>query len=305
MHVRAALLLLLMFALVAAAVMYVMYARGVFETTQRLVLVTEDSEGVVVGTDLTFAGFPIGRVSRIELSPEGNARLIVDVSSKDAHWLRTTSIFTLERGLVGSTRLRAFSGVLTDPALPDGAARNLLVGDATAEIPRLINTAKDLVQNLKALTAADSSLDTSLANLSSFTERLKGRSGALGALLGDEKNAEKLLQALDRTNSLLAKVDALAAKTDTQVFGPEGVMKDAHATVIELNTLLTDARASLKKVDAVLVEAQAVGANARAGTADLGALRAEIETSLRKVDHLVNELNRKWPFARDTELKLP
>ena len=305
MHVRAVLLLLLMVALVAGTAVYVMYARGAFEATQRLVLVTDDSEGVVVGSDLTFAGFPIGRVGRIELSPEGNARLLVDVASKDAHWLRTTSIFTLERSIVGGTRLRAFSGVLTDPPLADGASRTLLVGDATAELAPLVATAKELIDNLKKLTAADSSLDTSLANISSLTEKFKGRSGALGALLGDEKNAEKLLLALDRTNSLLAKVDALAAKTDTQVFGPQGVMKDAHATVIELNALLTDARASLKKVDAVLIEAQAVGANAKAGTADLAALRAEVDSSLRKVDHLVNEINRKWPFARDTELKLP
>ncbi|MEO8101876.1 MAG: MlaD family protein [Betaproteobacteria bacterium] len=294
-----------MVALVAGAGVYVMYARGAFEVTQRLVLVTDDSEGVVVGSDLTFAGFPIGRVGRIELSPEGNARLLVDVASKDAHWLRTTSIFTLERSIVGGTRLRAFSGVLTDPPLPDGASRTLLVGDATAELPRLITTAKELIANLKTLTAADSSLDMSLANINSLTEKFKGRSGALGALLGDEKNAEKLLLALDRANSLLAKVDTLAANADRQVFGPQGVMKDAHATVIELNALLADARASLKKVDAVLIEAQAVGANAKAGTADLGALRAEIDSSLRKVDHLVNEINRKWPFARDTELRLP
>ena len=305
MHVRAVLLLLLMVALVAGTAVYVMYARGAFEATQRLVLVTDDSEGVVVGSDLTFAGFPIGRVGRIELSPEGNARLLVDVASKDAHWLRTTSIFTLERSIVGGTRLRAFSGVLTDPPLADGASRTLLVGDATAELAPLVATAKELIDNLKKLTAADSSLDTSLANISSLTEKFKGRSGALGALLGDEKNAEKLLLALDRTNSLLAKVDALAAKTDTQVFGPQGVMKDAHATVIELSALLADARASLKKVDAVLIEVQAVGANAKAGTADLAALRAEVDSSLRKVDHLVNEINRKWPFARDTELKLP
>jgi phospholipid/cholesterol/gamma-HCH transport system substrate-binding protein len=34
-------------------------------------------------------------------------------------------------------------------------------------------------------------------------------------------------------------------------------------------------------------------------------LRAEVEASLRKVEHLVNEINRKWPFARDPEIKLP
>ena len=55
----------------------------------------------------------------------------------------------------------------------------------------------------------------------------------------------------------------------------------------------------------MLVEAQAVGVNARAATDDLGTLRAEVESSMRKVDGLINEVNRKWPFARDTEIKLP
>lgn len=302
---KAALLLLLMISLVGGSIVYLMYARGVFEATQKLVLVADDSEGVVVGMDLTFSGFPVGRVSQIELSPEGNARMIMEIPRRDAHWLRTSSIFTLERGLVGSTRLRAYSGILTDPALEDGATRTLLVGDASAEIPKLVASAKELIQNLKALTAADSSLDASLGNVKTLTDKLNGKGGALGAILGDEKHTEKLLTALDRANALLAKVDSLAAKADTQVFGPSGVMKDAQATVVQLNALLIDARASLKKVDAVLVEAQAVGANAKAATTDLGVLRVDVETSLRKVDHLINEINRKWPFKRDAELKLP
>jgi len=302
---KAALLLLLMILLVGGSIVYLMYARGVFEATQKLVLVADDSEGVVVGMDLTFSGFPVGRVSQIELSPEGNARMIMEIPRRDAHWLRTSSIFTLERGLVGSTRLRAYSGILTDPLLEDGATRTLLVGDASAEIPKLVASAKELIQNLKALTAADSSLDVSLGNVKTLTDKLNGKGGALGAILGDEKHTEKLLTALDRANALLAKVDSLAAKADTQVFGPSGVMKDAQATVVQLNALLIDARASLKKVDAVLIEAQAVGANAKAATTDLGVLRVDVETSLRKVDHLINEINRKWPFKRDAELKLP
>ena len=68
---------------------------------------------------------------------------------------------------------------------------------------------------------------------------------------------------------------------------------------------LGGARNSLKKVDAVLVEAQAIGANTREATTDLGALRADVESNLRKVESLVNEIQRKWPFARDTEIRLP
>ena len=115
---RAVLLLAFMLALIVGSAMYVMYARGMFESTQKLVLMAEDSEGVVVGMNLTFSGFPIGRVRHIELAEDGKARIVVDVSSKDAHWLRTSSVFTLVRGLVGSTNIRAYTGLLTDPLLP-------------------------------------------------------------------------------------------------------------------------------------------------------------------------------------------
>ena len=48
-----------------------------------------------------------------------------------------------------------------------------------------------------------------------------------------------------------------------------------------------------------------LGANVRSDTADLGPLRADVEANLRTIDSLINENNRKWPFARDTEIKLP
>ena len=302
---KALLLLVFMALLVAGSALYVLYARGAFESTQKLVLLSDDSEGVVVGMDLTFAGFPIGRVRRIELADDGKARIIVDVPTQDAHWLRTSSVFTLVRGLVGNTNIRAYTGMLKDPPLPDGAVREVLRGDTSAEVPKLVAAARDLLEHLNTLTGSEGAVGASMSNFQKLTERLNGPGGALSVLLGNDAEAKKLIATLDRTNALLTKLDGLAAKTDTQVFGANGVMPEARATVVQLNTLLGEARASLSKVDAVLVEAQAVGANARTATDDLGALRAEVESSLRKVDGLINEINRKWPFARDTEIKLP
>jgi phospholipid/cholesterol/gamma-HCH transport system substrate-binding protein len=302
---KATLLLIVLLVLVGGAALYLSYARGAFESTQRLVLIADDSEGVGVGMDLTFAGFPIGRVRHIELGPDGNARIVIDVALKDAHWLRQSSVFAIQRGVVGNTSIRAFTGILTDPLLPDGAERSVLRGDATAEIPHLMAEARQLLQNLNAITTTDSALSTTLANLQSFTDKLKGPGGAMGALVGSDADAQKLIMALDRTNTLLARLDGLAAKADTQVFGNDGLVRDARTTVTQLNAMLLDARASLQKVDAVLAEAKAVGANVNAATTDLGALRTDVETSLRNVDGLIVELNRKWPFKRDTELKLP
>lgn len=302
---KAVLLLILLALLVGASALYVMYARGVFDETQQLVLKADDSEGVFVGMDMTFSGFPIGRVRRIELAEGGGVRFLIDVPEKDAPLLRTSSVFTLTRGLVGGSNLRAFTGIPTDPPLPDGAERPVLIGDATAEIPRLVADARELMRNLTALTAENSALGTSLANLQAVTEELKGPRGALGVLMGNEANSKKLISALDRANALLAKADSIAAKADTQVFGKDGVMPEVRAAVEQLNAALNEARTSLKKVDGILTDAQAVASNTKMATTDLGALRAEIDTSLRKVEGMIDQLNRRWPFSRQPEIKLP
>ena len=294
---RAVLMLLLTLLLIAGAVLYLLYARGVFESTQRLVLVAEDSEGVVVGMDMTFSGFPIGRVRRVELAPDGKARILIDVPKKDAQWLRQSSVFTLVRGLVGATNIRAYSGILTDPPLPDGAVRQVLRGDATADIPVLVGTARALLESVNRLVAPEGALGQTLAQLQRMSERLNGQGGAVRA---DTVAANAA--------ALMARLDGLAVHADSQVFGAQGLLPQVQGSAEQLQALLTDARASLGRLDDVLIEAQAVGANARVATQDLGPLRTEVEANLRRVEGLLNELNRKWPFARDpreAEIKLP
>jgi phospholipid/cholesterol/gamma-HCH transport system substrate-binding protein len=305
LELKATLLLIFTALLVAGSALYLLYARGVFEPTQTLVLVTDDSEGVVVGMDMTFSGFPIGRVRRVELAESGQVHIVIDVVKEEARWLRSSSVFTLVRGLVGGTAIRAFSGILSDPPLPDGAMRPVLRGDATAELQRVLAAAKDVLENLGAMTAEEAALRSTLANLQDATAKLKGPRGALGLALGNDADAAKVVAALDRTNALLARMDSIAVKAETQVFGPEGVMREARATVTQLNNLLAETRASLKSVDAVLLEAQGIGANVRGATSDLGALRGEVEANLRKIEGMINELNRKWPFARETDVRLP
>jgi len=302
---RAKGLLLLIAALVAGFVLYVMVARGVFESTQQLVLISDDSEGVMVGMDLTFSGFPIGRVRRIELAPDGMARMVIDVPHKQAHWLRTSSIFTLERGMVGDTRIRAYSGILSDPPLPPGAERTLLRGDTSAEMPRLIASARALLENLESITSTDSPLNASLDQLKTTAERMNSRHGVLSGLMGSDKDARKIIQALERINSLLSKAEQRVFDKGGVVDSAQATLGSSKAALDQLQTVLSDTRNTLKNVDAVLAEAQAVGANVRVASTDLVALRADVEASLRRLSQLTEEINRKWPFARDTEIKLP
>ena len=316
LRLKASALLLFTAALIVGSVLYLLYARGAFEATQRLVLMADDSEGVSVGMDMTFSGFPIGRVRAIDLAADGTVHIAVDVARSEAHWLRETSVFTLVSGLVGGTTIKAYSGVLSDPPLADGAERPVIRGDVGAEIPQILASARQLLDNLNQLTAQGSELAAALTQVRTLAERLNGPGGAMTVLLGDREQARKIPALLEQTtelvrrsSALMNRLDTLGAKADRQLFGSgggdAGLLPEARASVAQVSGLLQDARQTLTRVDAVLAEAQAVGRHANEATTDLTALRADVEASVRKVQGLIDEINRKWPFARDTELKLP
>jgi phospholipid/cholesterol/gamma-HCH transport system substrate-binding protein len=306
LEVKAALLLIAFVLMLGAATAYLLYARGVFEPKQTVVLMTDDAEGVTIGMDMTFAGFPIGRVARTELAQDGQVRIVLDVPSKDAKWLRTSSVVTLEKGIVGGAKLKAFTGVMDDPPLTDGAQLLVLRGDITAEIPKVVSQVQEVLGNVSQLTDASGALGRTLADLQTVSGKLSGQQGVLGGVMGNETDAKKLVQTIDSANALLAKLNTLSGKADSQVFGQQGVLTGAQQTVRELNGLLAEARESLKKVDQVLADAGVISGNAKDASADLGALRSEVDASLRKVDRLIAELNRKWPFApKAQEVKLP
>jgi phospholipid/cholesterol/gamma-HCH transport system substrate-binding protein len=309
---KATLLLVFTIALVAGTALFLLRARGYFEPKQSLVLITDNSEGVTAGMDLTFSGFPIGTVERVELGEQGTVRISVEVKRKDAKWLRTSSVFTLVKGMFGGAQLRAFSGVLTDPPLADGAERPVLRGDANEELQRVVGAARDVLSNLNEITTSDSELNRSMANLQVFTDKLQSRRGALHALFGNEEDARKLVAAIERANSAMARVerlmgsaDRLVVNADREVFGANGLAQDTRATIRQAYAMLADARNSLQRVDAVLQEAQGIGANVKSATADLGSLRGDVEANLRKIEDLINDLNRKWPFAKEREVQLP
>jgi phospholipid/cholesterol/gamma-HCH transport system substrate-binding protein len=220
MGVKVGMLLAATLLIIGGFVAYVLFARGVFEPFQRLYLVTDNAEGVRVGMDLTYAGFPIGRVRRIRLREDGQVRISIRVPVDQAHWLRASSVFVLDVPLVGAARLRAFSSNLKDPPLADRAERAVLRGDTAQEIPRLVASARAILENLDQITASGSNLQESIRGTRVIIERMAGKYGVLGGVLGSDDNAKKILAAIDRANALMASLNGVALKMDTVLSRP-------------------------------------------------------------------------------------
>ncbi|MFZ8911472.1 MAG: MlaD family protein [Burkholderiaceae bacterium] len=308
--------------LLVGAIVFILHARGAFESSQRLTLITDDSEGATVGMSLTFAGFQLGRVTRIRLGEDGNAHIEVDIPQSEAHWLKVSSVFTLERNLLGGTKLKAYSGILEDPLLPDGAVRPLLRGDATADIPKVAGTARELLENLQTLTGSNSPLVRSLEAIEVASQRLASNRGALAVLMGNTQGADQLQEAIGDLQQLIAatneKVLGLrpsstnsSTTASASIVGPAdaptSTLESVNKTLQATEATLRKAQESLTKLDAVLDDTKAITRNARAASQDLELLRYEVEASLRTADELMRDVQRVWPLSQDPEkgLALP
>jgi len=304
---------------VIGLLLYSLYARGIFDRTQGLTLLTADAEGVAEGMPIMFAGFPIGQVSSMRLDESGRVRIEVRIKVKDARWLRTSTAFFLEKQFFGGAKIRAVTARMQDAELPPGAQRPLLATDAAQDIPQVIARANSILQSVEEIVRPDSVFNRTLTDLKSVTGRMAGEYGVIGGLTGTPEQAKKVMATVDSVNAMLAslrgvtaRADSVLAKTDQRMFSQGGVMDEAIKSMVQLNAFLAEARDSLKQADAVLATVQAgatefkgASANVKDATADLGALRAEVDDSLRKVSALIEEINRKWPFARQTQIKLP
>ncbi len=289
----------------AAFLVYLLYARGYFEHTYRLQLAAASADGVAPGVPLVFSGIVIGNVTSLGLNDGGGIVIQLELPARQAKWLKQDSVYTLDKPLLGSPKISVDSGNLSGPDLPENSTMLLLTPDINKEIPVLIGQVKAILANVEHLTRRDGEVNATLANLKTVTGRMTGEYGMLESVLGSPEKARAVTDSLDQTRALIVKLDGLAGKTDQWLYAQNGVADSTREALAQIRLMLNDAQSSLKKADALMTNAVAISADVKAGTQDIAALRTEIDDAVRKANALINEINNKWPFARDPEVKLP
>jgi len=312
LHFKVGLFAVASLLLAGAFVVYLLHARGFFEGTFQLKFAAVSADNVAPGVPVVFSGIEIGRVTTLGLNDEGGIIIHARFLKRNAKWLKESSTFTLDKPIVGGAKIRVDTPDLNAPALPDNATVLLLTSDISSELPALVERVKAILENVEHLTRKDGEIHTTLANVQTVTGRMTGEYGMLESILGSPEKARAVTDSLDKTRALIIKLDGLAlkmdgmaSKTDAWLFAEDGVAEQTRESLAQVRLMLNDAQASLQKADAVMANAVEISADVKEGTQDIAALRAEIDDAVRKANALVNEINKKWPFKRDPEVKLP
>lgn len=298
MHFKVGLFAAASLFLAGVFLVYLLHARGFFEDTFHLQLAAASADGVAPGVPVVFSGIQIGNVTTLGLNDSGGIIIHAEFRERNAKWLKENSTFTLDKPIVGGAKIRVESPDLDAPPLPDNSTVLLLTSDISKEIPVLVERVKAILANVEHLTRKDGEIHATLANVETVTKRMTGEYGMLEGLLGSPEKARAVTDSLDKTRALITKLDSMTAKTDQWLYAQDGVAE-------QVRVMLNDAQSSLKQADALMANAVEISADVKAGTQDIASLRAEIDDAVRKANALVNEINKKWPFAREPEVKLP
>jgi phospholipid/cholesterol/gamma-HCH transport system substrate-binding protein len=312
-ELKVGLFLIISTLLIAAAIGYVAYKKGVFAKVYTFTLAAKSGEDLTEGMPVVFSGFKIGTVHALELSNDGSVLIKIKIPESHVKWIRMNSTFIVNKPLIGSARI---------VVVTDNLESSLL---STAQVPEVVNVsdinetikkARPLLDKINIIASNIESMTTSitdprsnvhkiLANSEKLTANLAQKKSLLEMAVSDRESIDSIYAALKQAKditaqieAILKKVDMMADKTDNMVFGEEGALPT-------ISKALKDVLKKLGKLDTTVDNINKISSEAAESAGDAKTLRAQIDDAITAISDLARELDQKIPFKKAPEIKLP
>jgi phospholipid/cholesterol/gamma-HCH transport system substrate-binding protein len=271
--------------LILTSVLYIAYSKGFFSKEYGFTFSSKSGEDLTEGMPVYFSGFKIGRIEKLELSDQGVVLVKIKIPDQHVKWIKSSSIFSINKPLIGSSKLIVTTPNLNSPTL---SPQNI------PEIVRIDN----IDETIKRVQPTLEKVDKVVSNIERITANLAKKNSIVEMVVGDQESARSIRESIKTTNDILVKVDTLLAKTDDQVYGSDGVL-------LLVRKILKDFILKLEKMNTALDNVTKISSDAADSTKDLKLLRAEIDSTVNAIGDLVNEIDKKIPLKKEPEIKLP
>lgn len=299
--------------LIVSTIGYLVYKKGVFEKVYTYTLSSKSGENLTTGMPVVFSGFTIGKVETLELSDEGIVLIKIKIPRRHIKWIRSDSVFSLDKPLIGATKITVKTENLNSPDLKlDHIIEIGTVNDINEIIKRIhpiLEMISRIATNIENITANLSDpkgdvrkilgntqkLTANFSNKSSFLEMAVGDQESVQALYAAMKNAKTITASIDET---LKKIDSMVVKTDEKVYGEDGLLS-------LVNNILKDLIVKLQKLETTVDNINTMSTETADSTKDLNVLRKEIDTTIYSIKEAVKKIDNLIPFQKEPVMRLP
>jgi len=230
----------------------------------------------------------------------------IKVPRRHVKWIRTNSIFSLYKPLIGSPRLIVSTENMASPVLPEDKVLELVVvndiNEAIKQLTPIIEEVGQIVSHIEAITGnlADpkGSVNMILRNAEQVTANFTEKKSIAEMALGDPESVKSLHESVNKIRDILVKLDDMAGKTDVELYGKDGVLP-------LVRSILADVLVKLQKLNKALDNITKVTSDAASSTKDLHLLRNDIDATIQSIGRTVEDLDRIVPLKKEREIKLP
>ena len=278
--------------LITAFVGYVAYKKNVFSKVYTFTFSSKSGEGFSEGMPLVFSGFEIGKVQSLELNEKGVVIITIKVPERHVRWIRSDTIFILDRPLIGSAKIVVYTESMNSPVL------------STDMVPEIypVDSINEAIQKVQPILKK---IDIILANSVKITTNLSGKETLLEMATGDRESVKSINELFKKSkdigyklDSILKKADSFTTKTDEGLFGEDGFLP-------LIRTMLKDIIGKLERLNATIDDLPEISSNVSKSTGDLDKLRQDIDATIDSSNELLKNIDRILPGEKEREIKLP
>lgn len=271
--------------LIISSVIYIAYSKGFFSKEHAFTISSKSGEELTEGMAVYFSGFKIGRIENLELSDQGLVLVKIRIPDQHVKWIKSSSIFSINKPLIGSSKLIVTTPNLNSPAL------------SPRDVPEIVRI-DNIDETIKRVQPTLEKVDKVVSNIEKITANLARKDSIIEMVVGSPESSRSIRESIKKAQVILEKVDTILGKTDDQVYGSDGVL-------LLIRKILKDFILKLEKMNATLDNVSKLSSNAADSTKDLKTLRSEIDATVQAIGKLVNEIDKKIPFKKEPEIKLP
>lgn len=285
--------------LVIASILYLAYSKGFFTREYVYTLSSKSGEDLTEGMPVLLSGYKIGRVEALKLNDQGILLVRIRIPEQHAKWLRSNSIFSLYKPLIGSSRLIITTENLNSPPLSQKTVPEIvMVNDINETIKKVQPTLEKIdkvVKHVERITAnlADpqGNVNKILSNAENITSNLAKKATLIEMAVGTPDSAKSV-------DDSLKKIRDILVKTEEQMYGNDGALP-------LIRKILNDVIVKLGKINTALDNVVRISADASDSTKDLKVLRTEIDATVISIGNLVKDIDKLLPSKKEPEIKLP
>ena len=257
---------------------YIIQKKGIFEKKFHYTLIASSGADLIEGMPILYSGFEIGVVTKLTLAEDGRVEVVVEVPKHQLRWIRRSTLFNLNKPLIGSAAIEVESPMLEDEPLDYKSRRKLItidgVNELIAKVQPVLDDLQDIVSNINDLTDEQADLALILKNVELITSKI---------------SKTKAVSSLD---TIMDEVQGIIQKAEQVILG------DRNSSFSKINGMLDDISKKLKRLDQTV---EAVNGSA----SNIEGLTKDVKFSLKKTDEILDGVSGIIGSEPEGEVSLP